>query len=52
MGLVKARSVAEVAVAAGAAYLADDVRIIVDVRAYPQSGDDWSFAFRARLGSW
>ena len=50
MGLVKARSVAEVAVAAGTAYLTDDVRIVVDVRANPQSSDDWGFAFRASSG--
>ena len=50
MGLVKARSVAEVAVAAGAAYLTDDIRIVVDVRANPQSGDDWGFAFRPSSG--
>ena len=33
MGLVKVRGVAEVAVAASAAYLVDDFRIVVDVRA-------------------
>ena len=50
MGLVKTRSVAEVAVAASAAYLIDDLGIVVDVRANPQSGDDWSFAFRPDSG--
>ena len=50
MGLVKTRSVAEVAVAASAAYLIDDLGIVVDVRANPQSGDDRSFAFRPDSG--
>ena len=50
MGLVKARSVAEVAIAACAAYLVDDLRIVVDVRANSQSGNDWGFAFRASSG--
>ena len=50
MGLVKTRSVAEVAVAASAAYLIDDFGIGVDVRANPQSGDDWGFAFRPDSG--